>query len=714
MTMVTREVLEYVFSQHDDAGLIVILPRMLQNIGDSFSLHIAEALDILLEAKIEVSPQPLSDWVTSLSIDNRSLPRYLYARYLVRQGAYRDAIELFDTLLESLPKVDPFLLLHLVRLLVRTQQFDRAAQSLRLAFSLVPPYSFMVRSEALLKKILNSGEWQPRNTIRLALLGSSTTSFLAPVLQAACFRDGIHAILHEGGFANFRQDILDPSSALYTFNPQAVILLPNHRDLALPPLSKAGTAVQIAQDLRSLWDILQRRNPCHLIQVGYDVPFYSSWGGLEVTQPGGRARIFNSVNALLSENLPPSVSFCSITKVEVRLGDKFHSEPGWYSSKQYPSLEALPALADHLTANLRAAFGYTSKVLVLDLDNTLWGGVIGEDGLSGIVLGPPSAEGECYLDLQRYVKEIKERGVLLAVCSKNNPHDAELPFREHDSMILQRDDFVLFIANWQDKASNIKEMATRLSLGLDSFVFLDDNPLERAWVRSRLPDVIVPECGSKPWEMLAALDRGMYFEAIVLTAEDAERHKSYQLNLVRQELETSAATVEEFLSGLEMVAQHGSIDSTTLARTTQLINKTNQFNLTSRRYSEEQVRSKAESLDWWARWFRLKDKFGDHGLIGVMLVNKNGGSWYIDTWLMSCRVLGRYMEQYMLATLLHDAHKEGISDVFGDYIPTGKNSLVQNMFVHLGFQPDGEPNRFVFHVTDAAIPACEFIRAADV
>ncbi|NTW69007.1 MAG: HAD-IIIC family phosphatase [Chlorobiaceae bacterium] len=714
MPMLTRELIEYVCSQHDDQGLVELLPGLLQKNGGSFSLDAAEALDMVLEARIEVSSLPLHDWINSLALDERSLPRYLYARFLVRQGNYRDAIQLFDALIKSMSKVDPFLLLHLVRLLVRTRQFSRAAYSLKLALSLAPPYSFMVRCEVLLKKILNSDQWQARQTIRLALLGSSTTSFLASVIQALCFRDGIHVVMHEGGFSNFRQDILDPTSTLYAFNPQAVILLLNHRDIGLSPLSQKGTAEKFTEDLRTLWDVLLKRNPCHLIQVGFDLPLYASWGGLEETQPGGRVRMIATINAMLAENLPPSVSFCSMVKVALRLGHQFHSEADWYSSRLYPSPEALPLLADHLTANLRAAFGYSAKVLVLDLDNTLWGGVIGEDGLSGIVIGPPSPEGECHLDLQHYVKELKGRGVLLAVCSKNNLDDAELPFREHDSMILRMDDFVLFIANWQDKASNIQEMATKLSLGLDSFVFLDDNPLERAWVRSRLPDVIVPECGSKPWEMLEALDHGMYFESIVLTEEDAERHKSYQSNIVRQEFETSAATVEEFLSGLEMVAQSGSIDSITLTRSTQLINKTNQFNLTSRRYSEEQIRSKAESPDWWTRWFRLTDKFGDHGLIGVILVKKSGTSWHIDTWLMSCRVLGRHMEKYMLATLLIEAVKEGVTEVFGEYIHTAKNSLVQNMFLDLGFQPGDRSNCFVFHINDLVLPVCEFIRGIDV
>ena len=707
--MLSRDLIDYIFSHNEDASLIRELQHLFDKNENDFTVAAAEAIDNALEARIELCPQPLRGWLASLKGLQQKLPRFLYAQFLVRQSYHAEALEVLLTLAASSPKADPFLILPIVRLQVRLKRFAQAAEWLKLALSLSPPYSCFVKSEKILKKILSSGQWQPRRKLKIALLGSSTTSFLAPVLQAACFKIGIQAEVYEGGYGNFRQDILDAASPLYAFKPQAVIVLLNHRDLALPPVSPPDTAQHFARDLKNFWSILQQRNPCHLIQVGFDLPPYGSWGLLEDTQSGGRARIVRAINALLADNLPTGVSFFDIDRIGYRVGKKFHSDIEWYSSKQYPALEALPVLAEHLAANIRAAFGYASKVLVLDLDNTLWGGVIGEDGLSGIVLGPPSPEGEAYLELQRYAKELKERGVLLAVCSKNNLEDAQLPFREHDSMILQLDDFVAFIANWNDKAANIQQMAQGLSLGLDSFVFLDDNPLERSWVRSQLPDIAVPECDSKPWDMLKALRSGMYFETIALTEEDFERHKSYKSNIARQNFEKNAVSVEDFLAGLEMISESGPVDALTITRVTQLINKTNQFNLTTRRYTEEQVRSMAESGEWWTRWFRLKDKFGDHGLIGVMLGSNKNKTWRIDTWLMSCRVLGRKMEVYMAKQFLQEAAKAGAREIIGEYIPTAKNSLVKDLYLNVGFNPMDEPNKFIFNLKDSIIPTCDFI-----
>ena len=710
--MISKDLIEYVFCKHDDAGLIDVLQELLIQNGDSFVFGIAEALDNSLEARIEQAPELLNNWVNSLSNMPNRLPRFLYARFLIRQGNDNEAVELLDSVIQSSPHAEPFLLLQAVRSLVRLSRFSDAANYLKLALSFDPAYSFFVKCEKMLRKILASGDWKPRRSLRIALLGSSTTTFLASVLQATCFKNGIYAEIYEGGYGNYRQDILSPESALYTFNPQAVIIILNHRDLGLTPVSQMATGRHIADNLRELWTILQERNPCHLIHCGFDLPLYGSWGCLEDTLTGGRARVVNKINAFLAENLPAGVSFCDINRVALRLGDRFHSDIGWYSSRQYPSLESLPILADHLGAHLRAAFGYSAKVLVLDLDNTLWGGVIGEDGLSGIILGPPSPEGECYLDLHRYIKELKDRGVLLAVCSKNNLVDAELPFKEHDSTILRLDDFVVFTANWQDKATNIQEMAQRLSLGLDSFVFLDDNPLERSWVRSCLPDVIVPECGNKPWEMLDSLRCGKYFEVVAVTKEDAERHKNYKSNLARQEFEKSFTTVENFLASLDMVAENGPIDEPTLTRSTQLINKTNQFNLTTRRYTEEQVRCIAESPEWWTRWFKMKDKFGDHGLIGIILAKIKGGSWSVDTWLMSCRVLGRKMEEFMFEELLKAAHEHGASIVHGEYVPSAKNELVKHLYIDLGCERKDETDLFTFQLTNNNVPHCEFIRPA--
>ncbi|MCY2991360.1 MAG: HAD-IIIC family phosphatase [Planctomycetota bacterium] len=348
--------------------------------------------------------------------------------------------------------------------------------------------------------------------------------------------------------------------------------------------------------------------------------------------------------------------------------------------------------------------------MVLDLDNTLWGGVIGEDALGSIRVGPPTAEGEGYLELQKYVKELQQRRVLLAVCSKNNLADAELPFRAHDAMHLRLEDFAAFVANWQDKATNLEVIAGDLSLGLDSFVFLDDNPLERALVRARLPQVVVPECGKTPWGMLAALRRGLHFETLTLTPEDRDRHASYRSTSARKSLEMSSASLDDLLR-LEMGAEHGPIDEQTLPRVTQLINKTNQFNLTSRRYTEAQVRSLTQSSNWWGRWFRLADRFGNHGLVGVMLARIEERRWIIDNWLMSCRVLGRKLEDFMLCVLLSAAQERDAIEVLGEYAPTEKNRLVRDLYPKLGFTPVAEDSyHYVLNVAGQPARSCEFMR----
>jgi FkbH-like protein len=713
--MLSKGLIEHVFNHHDDLELVDVLQNLVLKNGSHFALDVAEDLDNILEFKIEHSEHPLSVWVISLAHSQYPLARFLYARYLVRQGSemFSEAVETLESVVESLPKANSFLLLHLVRLLLRMDRISDATKYLKRALSFSPSYSFFIKCEKIIHKLSVSGKFKFRHSVRIALLGSSTTSFLVPVLQACFFKAGIQVNVYEGAYGSFRQEILDPGSGLYAFKPEAVVILLNHRDLALAPVTNSDMPQKFVEDLRDLWAVLQSKIPCHLLQVGFDIPPYNAWGALDDTRSGGRARTVHKINTLMSENLPSGVSFCDINRIALRCGDSFHSDIDWYQNRQYPSLEALPLLADHLVAHLRAAFGYSSKVLVLDLDNTLWGGVIGEDGLSGINLGPPSPVGEGYLGLQNYIKELKERGVLLAVCSKNNREDAELPFKEHDSMILSLDDFIVFTANWQDKASNIRAIAKELSLGLDSFVFLDDNPVERSWVHSELHDVIVPDCGNTPWEMIATLRQGMYFESLALTEEDIGRHENYKSNLERKSYGEKHATVETFLAGLEMMAESGPVDDMTLSRVTQLINKTNQFNLTTRRYTEEQVRLIFESPDWWTRWFRLEDKFGDHGLIGVMLAEKQGETWCIDSWLMSCRVLGRKLEDFMASELFSAARAEGAKSIVGEYVPSVKNNLVTNMYSDLGFQSCETQNHFILHLAETDVYQCGFICSSE-
>jgi FkbH-like protein len=601
------------------------------------------------------------------------------------------------------------------RALAREERYAEAVAAFRRALESYPSYSFFVKSEKLLERLMASGQWRPRRKARLALLSSGTTALLSPVLRASGFRRGLELEIYQGVYGNYRQEILDPQSQLHRFKPDLAVLLLNHRDLALPPNGGGAEVRQFGARLRDLWKLLQERSPCHVIQVGFDIPPGGAWASLENTLPEGRRRLIAEANLALSADLPRGVSFIDAGALSAELGARYWSAAEWHAAKQYPASAALPLLSDYITAHAAAALGLSSKVLVVDLDNTLWGGVIGEDLLEGIRIGPPTAEGEGYRQLQIYLKELKQRGVLLAVCTKNNLADAEQPFRKHDEMVLRLEDFVAFEANWQDKPGNIEAVARELSLGLDSFVFLDDNPMERELVRSRLPRVAVPECGPTPWEMLDGLRRGMYFETVALTEEDLARHESYRGNVARAMAERSAPSLESFLKELEMVSRHGPVDAQTLPRVAQLINKTNQFNLTVRRYTEDQVRAMATSPDWWCHWFRLADRYGDHGLIGVILARKSPAQWVVDTWLMSCRVLGRQMEEFMCECLLSAARQAGVATVVGEFVPGEKNSLVADLYPRLGFSPrEGYERQYEISLADRAIKPCVFIRGEHV
>jgi FkbH-like protein len=342
-------------------------------------------------------------------------------------------------------------------------------------------------------------------------------------------------------------------------------------------------------------------------------------------------------------------------------------------------------------SHVRPVLGLSRKVLVTDLDNTLWKGVVGEDGLEGITIGAGSPEGEAYLQLQQYMLELKRRGILLAVCSKNNPEDARLPFVGHPQMALKLEDFAAFFANWDDKAANLEAIARKLSLGLDSFVFLDDSPLEREWIRSQLAEVAVVELGSSPLDFIRQLDRGRYFEALSLSGEDLRRADQYRKQSQREQLRTSAASLDDFLRDLRLEATVEALGEKNLARVTQLINKTNQFNVTTRRYTEAQVRAHAQDGSGWSGVFHLSDRMDSYGLIGVLICRASSSeNWEVDTWLMSCRSLGRQMEKFMFDRMIEAAIARRIKLIVGVYRPTAKNALVSELYEQVGFRRAGQ------------------------
>jgi FkbH-like protein len=321
----------------------------------------------------------------------------------------------------------------------------------------------------------------------------------------------------------------------------------------------------------------------------------------------------------------------------------------------------------------------------LDLDNTLWGGVIGDDGLEGIVVGQGDPQGEAFLGVQRAALTLRERGVVLAVSSKNNDETARLPFREHPEMLLRENHLAVFQANWNDKATNIRAIAAELSLGLDSFVFLDDNPAERRLVRDMLPEVAVPELPEDPALYARTLLAAGYFEAIAFSEEDQKRADFYQNNARRVVLHRATGDLNSYLQTLDMTITFQPFDEIGRARIAQLISKSNQFNLTTRRYTEAQVGEIEDDPDCFTLQVRLVDTFGDNGMISVIICRREANDWRIDTWLMSCRVLGRRVEQAVLQELLDQARARGITRIVGIYRPTERNSLVKDHYSKLGF-----------------------------
>ncbi len=582
-------------------------------------------------------------------------------------------------------------------------QWETAAAHLREALSAPVPYSFFARAQRLIDRVARECGGATRR-LRIAIAGSTTTSLMVPVLRALCFRDRIDGEWYEGLYGAFRQEILDPASGLGRFRPDVLIIATHWRDLNLPAVvdDEEAAVARLAREYAALWQTACERWGCHVIQHGFDLPPFDGCGALASRIRGSRRRVIERLNLGLESEAPASVSVLDTMGVAREVGMIAWARPAvWQLARQHPSPDALPALAEEQLSHIRAVAGLSRKVLVCDLDETLWGGIVGEDGLDGIRIGE-SGDGESYLDLQRYLRELKDRGVLLAVCSKNNPDDARLPFERHPGMALRLDDFAAFLANWDDKPTNIRRLAGTLRLGLDSFVVLDDNPLERAWIRRELPEVAVVELSARPSEYVRDLDRGRYFTSLTWSAEDRGRTERYRREADAAIARRDAGSLDAFLSGLGMQGACTPITSANVDRVVQLANKTNQFNLTTRRYTRPQVEALAAAPAGWQGVFSLTDCYGDHGIIGLIFcaAGDDPASWEVDAWLMSCRVLGRRFEEFMADALVSAARDRGITRIYGEYRPTAKNGLVADLYPRLGFIPAGKGSGASRYVLD--------------
>ena len=536
----------------------------------------------------------------------------------------------------------------------------------------------------------------------LGIVGNGTLDGLAPPLVASAVRHGISLQCVRGHYDQTLQDALSPDSGINRARPDAVLVALDYRGLPLEytPGSEAGEEKAVAAAIgyvAAIRDGIRRHGGAPCIVQTLAPPPEALFGSLDRALPGTPRRVVDSFNRALAASLAGSedVLFDVAALAEtVGLGE-WHSPVQWNMAKLGFAQDYLPLYADHVARTLGALRGKSRRCLILDLDNTVWGGVIGDDGLAGIRIAQGDATGEAHLSIQAMALALRGRGVVLAVCSKNTDAVARVPFRDSPEMLLREDHIAVFQANWDDKATNIRAIAQELSLGLDAMVFLDDNPMERDIVRRMVPQVAVPELPEDPALYARTLAAAGYFEATTFSAEDRSRAEMYQQNARRATLQAQAGDLGAYLASLQMEISFAPFDAAGRARISQLINKSNQFNLTTRRYPEAEVAAVEAEPGCFTLQVRLVDKFGDNGMISCVVARPRGpGEWEIDTWLMSCRVLGRGVERMVLREVMRHAREHGVHRLIGVYLPTSRNQLVEDHYEKLGFTllargPDG-------------------------
>jgi len=535
-------------------------------------------------------------------------------------------------------------------------------------------------------------EARPKQRIaKVALLGSYTTTQLGQMLSLAASRRGIRIEVQESQYGQYEQDIIDPNSRLYAFDPDFVVLAVHEGDLRLPEYSSSpqeSIRVEVAR-WTALWRTVRERSRARVIQHNFALPCDVPAGHLAARLPGSRYMMAHAVNARLGEEAGSAVSIVDCDRLSSFVGKARWFDPRfWHLAKQAVALEVVPMLARHTAAVIGADLGLSRKCLVLDLDNTLWGGVIAEDGLAGIKLGD-GVDGEAFVAFQEYILKLKQKGVILAVCSKNNHGDAMLPFEKHPEMRLKRDDFAVFVANWEPKPQNIRRIAQELGIGMDALVFVDDNPVEREAMRQFAPEVEVVPIPEDPSYYLRALSQCLSFETSSYTQEDAARAEQYRARAKIRELESAAGSIEEFYQSLHMQAIVAPFDAVNLPRIAQLIGKTNQFNLTTKRHGIPQLESFVKDPRCIHLYLRLRDRFADHGLVALIIALQEGTVLDIDTWLMSCRVIGRTVEATIMEQVCRRAQELGCTSLRGTYIPSEKNAMAEEAYAKVGFDLAG-------------------------
>ena len=551
--------------------------------------------------------------------------------------------------------------------------------------------SLLIKTKKKLKRALLT-DGSVRIKKKIAVLGGSTTSDIIAMLDVFLLEQGIEAEFYESEYAQYWQDAVFSNDELDSFKPDLIFIHTTSRNISqkVNPAMKKEDCKEILEKeflrFKTMWDKLDERFGCPIIQNNFELPAYRIMGNREAYDSRGMVNFVTKLNVMLYDYAESRENFYinDINYISACYGlDKWSSLQYWYMYKYAMTLDAVPEFAFNLSNIVKSIFGKNKKAIALDLDNTLWGGVVGDDGVDGIEIGEETPNGQAYREFQSYIKEFKNIGVMLTVCSKNDEENA-IAGLNHPDCLLKPDDFTVIKANWENKDRNIVNTAGEMNIFPDAFVFLDDNPAERAIVSSQVGGVAVPEMEGVE-NYIKTVDRNGFFEVTGFSEDDLKRNEMYMQNAKRMQAQNSFENYEEYLLSLEMKGEIGDFKPMYLGRITQLTNKSNQFNLTTKRYTQSEMEQTACDESCIRLCGRLEDKFGDNGIVSVVIGRQNDEVVDIELWLMSCRVLKRDMEFAMLDRLCEEAVKRGAKKLRGYYYKTAKNKMVSSLYETFGF-----------------------------
>ncbi|MCR5280069.1 MAG: HAD-IIIC family phosphatase [Lachnospiraceae bacterium] len=547
------------------------------------------------------------------------------------------------------------------------------------------------------KQLLADGTTRIRK--KIAILGGQTTQNIKLILELFLLNYGIEPEFYESEYNKYYEDGMFDNPELEAFAPDVIYVCTCVRNITdFPAMSDSKDTIAslkkaLTDRFEGLWQSLKERYHCAIIQNNFEYPFFRLMGNKDATDPHGRVRFVNSLNDHFADYAAEHENFyiCDVNYISACYGlDRWSDPYYWHMYKYGVAVPAIPLLSFNVANIIKSMFGHNKKVLNLDLDNTLWGGIVGDDGADNIEIGQETPMAQVYSEFQEYVKLHEQLGVVLTVNSKNDEENARSGFKRPDS-VLKESDFVSFKANWDPKSHNLSATAAELSLLPESFVFVDDNPAERAIIESSFAGTAVPEM-TEPEHYINVLDKSGFFEVTGLSTDDLKRNEMYAENAKRQALQASFTDYGEYLKSLDMKAEIQNFVPLYMSRIAQLTNKSNQFNLTTRRYSQADIGAMAADPAYLTLYGKLADKFGDNGVVSVVIgkIDKANKDLHIDLWLMSCRVLKRDMEFAMMDELVKRCQALGICRIIGYYYPTAKNGMVKNFFELQGFTKTSE------------------------